>query len=88
MVTGQEHPGHTDHVLALAVTSDDRYLASGGRDKTIFVWDLNNLSLVKRFRGHKGPILSLAFRKGSRQLFSAADDMTLKVYSSLCETRT
>ena len=31
--------GHRDHVLAVAISSDDTVLASAGREKSIFIWD-------------------------------------------------
>jgi ribosomal RNA-processing protein 9 len=35
----KDAPGHTGHVLAMALSSDDKFLASGGADKSVLVWD-------------------------------------------------
>lgn len=50
--------GHTDEIWALALTSDGRYLASGGKDRRIGVWDVGsgNGAWVKGFGGHKDSV--------------------------------
>lgn len=45
-----------DEVLALAMSFDGRYLASGGRDRRILVWDVKQDKFVKAFEGHKDAI--------------------------------
>ena len=53
---------HTDQVLAVAVSPDDRYMASGGRDKLLRIWDLRTNKIVASLRGHRD-VFSLVFRK-------------------------
>ena len=48
-----EVKGHTDEVLALALSGDGKYLASGGRDRIVGVWDVEKSEWVRGFRGHK-----------------------------------
>ncbi|TRM66987.1 WD40-repeat-containing domain protein [Schizophyllum amplum] len=75
--------GHTDEVLALALSSDGKYLASAGKDRRVCVWDAETGEWIKGFighLGHKDSISCLAFRKGSHQLYSGSFDRTLKVY--------
>ena len=43
--------GHTDEVLALAVSGDEKVLVSGGRDKRIVVWDVETDSWKHCFFG-------------------------------------
>ncbi len=75
----QGHQAHEKEVLALAVTSDGRYLAAGGRDKEIRIWDLRAGSkLVKTFSGHRDAVAALAFRDGSHALYSGSWDRALK----------
>ena len=51
--------GHTDEVLTLAVSSDNRYLASGGKDRRLVLWDAEKGEWIKTFAGplcHKDAI--------------------------------
>ena len=51
--------GHTDEIWTLAVSSDGKYLASGGKDRVIGVWDVEStegISWVKGFTGHRDSI--------------------------------
>ncbi|KAF5348810.1 hypothetical protein D9756_009842 [Leucocoprinus leucothites] len=75
--------GHTDQILTLALSSDGRYLASGGRDCRLIIWDAETLSLLKIFQGpmnHKDTISALSFRHASHTLFTASFDRTIKIY--------
>lgn len=79
--TEKRHVGHTDHILCLAISSDGKYLASGGLNKLIHIWDPHNCTHLHYFPGHKDAISSLAFRKGTHQLFSASHDRFVKIWN-------
>ncbi|KXN91546.1 hypothetical protein AN958_00532 [Leucoagaricus sp. SymC.cos] len=75
--------GHTDEILALALSSDGKYLASGGRDRRLIIWNTSSLTCLKVFQGpmnHKDVISALSFRHQSHQLFTASFDRTIKLY--------
>lgn len=44
----QELEGHRRAVVALAITDDDRNMASGSHDKSMRIWDLASRSVVRR----------------------------------------
>lgn len=72
---------HTDKekcVLALAVSSDGKYLASGGADKLVRVWNVEKNELEESFSGHRDTISALAFRLRSHSLFSGSLDRSIK----------
>ena len=51
--------GHTDEIWTLALSSDGKYLASGGKDRVVGVWDVEStdgISWVKGFTGHRDSI--------------------------------
>ncbi|XP_078370108.1 U3 small nucleolar RNA-interacting protein 2-like isoform X2 [Oculina patagonica] len=73
--------GHKGHILCLAVTSDGKFLASGGRDKVIHIWNAASLSHLHTFKGHKDAVSGVAFRRGTHQLFSCSHDRTAKIWN-------
>ncbi|OWF42493.1 U3 small nucleolar RNA-interacting protein 2-like isoform X2 [Mizuhopecten yessoensis] len=79
--TEKSHVGHTEHILCLAISSDGKYLASGGLNKLVRIWNPDDCTHVHFFPGHKDAISSLAFRKGTHQLFSASHDRSVKVWN-------
>ena len=52
----KEIRGHTDEVLALALSDDGKYLASGGKDRKLVVWDAEKGEWIRSFFGHKDTI--------------------------------
>lgn len=48
--------GHTDEIWALALSPDGKYLASGGKDKRVIVWDVEKNVWVKGFSGHRDSV--------------------------------
>ena len=73
--------GHVGQVLCLAVSSDFMYLASGGHDNIIHIWNADTLVWLHTFKGHRNIISGLAFQQKQHQLFSASNDKTLKVWN-------
>ncbi|KZS87993.1 WD40 repeat-like protein [Sistotremastrum niveocremeum HHB9708] len=76
----QNAAGHTDEVLCLAVSSDGKYLVSGGKDRKIGVWDVENESWIRAFTGHRDIISGITFRKGTHQIYTSSYDRTLKIH--------
>nr|CAB3498666.1 unnamed protein product [Digitaria exilis] len=70
------------HVLSLAVSSDGRYLASGGLDRHIHLWDVRSREHIQAFSGHRGPISCLAFGPDSSELFSGSFDRSIMQWNA------
>ena len=77
---GDKMDGHTGTVLALALSSDGKYLASGGTDRELCVWDAKACEVLYKLRGHRDTVTCLAFRKNTYTLYSGSADRTVKVW--------
>jgi ribosomal RNA-processing protein 9 len=55
----EEVRGHTDELWTLALSSDGKFLASGGKDRRVGVWNVHgeeDMTWVKGFSGHRDSI--------------------------------
>lgn len=77
----KESSGHSDEILCLALSYDFKFLASGGKDKSIKIWDPETCKQIYSFEGHRDTVSGLAFRLNSHQLHSCSYDRSVKVWN-------
>ena len=90
-------PGHSGPIMAIAISPDGSFVASGSTDRTIKLWQLESGQLLHTFGGrsfgaslrsspgHREAIRALAFSADGRTLLSGGDDCLLKWWN--LETR-
>lgn len=63
---GLEHP---DLVLSVAVSADGHFVATGGKDKLVRVWELATGQIVEKHDGSKDAVVEVRFLDRDKQLF-------------------
>jgi len=69
--------GHQDEILSSAFSPDNKYLATGSRDQTVKLWEIESGALLRTFTGHTNDVVSVSFSQDGRTLASAADNVLL-----------
>ena len=76
----KELQGHSDFIWSLAFSSDGHWLASGGSDGSIGLWDVRNPAqahLVTTLHGHAERLFCVAFSPDAKWIASAGADHTI-----------
>ena len=74
--------GHTDEVFAVAFHPGGKRLATGGRDRAVWLWDLERGEDVARLPGHTNYVWSLAFSPDGTTLASGSGDSTVRLWDT------
>ena len=67
-------------VYALAWSPDGKWLASGGDDKTVHVWNASTGQTLVLFKGHTDVIWSVAWSPDGKELASSSQDGTVRIW--------
>lgn len=74
--------GHDSAAQAVAFSPKGPYLASGGADRTVKLWNIDTLDLARTYKGHKDFVSALAFSTDGRWLASAGLDGGIRLWST------
>jgi WD40 repeat protein/predicted Ser/Thr protein kinase len=73
--------GHTEEVVAVAFSPDDKTIASGSVDRTVKLWDAETGTLKRTITGHSNSVSSVAFARDGKTLFSGSSDGTIYLWN-------
>jgi hypothetical protein len=79
--------GHREGVRGLALSYDDRLLASAGLDGKVMIWQLPEGLRTRTLEGHRDGVRAVAFSPDGRYLASAGKDGLLIIWNVALGTR-
>jgi WD40 repeat protein len=74
--------GHSGEVFTASFHPDGTRLATAGRDRAIWLWDLTRGDDVARLQGHTSFVWSLAFSPDGKTLVSGSGDSTVRLWDT------
>jgi WD40 repeat protein len=66
----------------IVYSPDGEYIATGGQDATIRLWDAELKEQIRRLDGHLAPVVALAFSPDGAQLVSGSEDGSVKAWDA------
>ena len=72
--------GHTNWVIAVAVTPDGQHIISGSYDNLVKVWNVATKSLVSTCAGHTHFVTAVAAMPDGQRILSGSMDGTVRVH--------
>jgi len=72
--------GHSDFVLDVTATCDDRWILSGSKDESLRFWDPNTGKCSTILQGHKDGVIGVAADPTGRKFATASGDMKMRLW--------
>ena len=71
--------GHTDSVNSVAITSDNKYIVSGGADKTVGIWNFQDKTREAALQGHTEMVICVAITSDNKYIVSGGFDKAVGI---------
>jgi len=77
----QSLDGHPYWVNCIAYSPDGNFIATGGSEKQVIIWEWDGKEFIKKhvFKDHQKPVTEVMFSRGELYLASASEDKTVIV---------
>ncbi|EAR93869.2 WD domain, G-beta repeat protein (macronuclear) [Tetrahymena thermophila SB210] len=74
---------HTQQILSIAFSNDQKYFATSSSDRLCKIWDINNgFQFLHQIKDHTDEVNLIAFSKDSNYLITTSLDKTLKIWNT------
>ena len=74
--------GHELAVIAVAISPDSNYVATGSRDKSAKLWELSTGREVRSFLGHEASVNGLDFSHDGKYLITSSGDNSVRIWET------
>lgn len=72
---------HNSYITSNIVYSpDEKFVASGGKDRTVRIWSILDKKEVRIFKGHNDEITSIMYSSDGKFIASASKDSTIRIW--------
>jgi WD40 repeat protein len=71
---------HSDAVRSIVYSRDGAAILTAGNDNTVRLWDFNDQSLRKEFRGHASRVAAAQFLRDEENVISVSHDHSAKIW--------
>lgn len=72
---------HEKDINCVTISPNDRYIATASQDKTVKMWDANDLKLIGVFRGHRRGVWTVRFSPVDQVIVTSAADCTMRLWN-------
>ncbi|MGW4597040.1 NB-ARC domain-containing protein, partial [Streptomyces sp. NPDC004457] len=80
--------GHAGPVFSVAISPDGTWLATGGNDRSMRIWDPTTGTETTTLTGHTGPLHSVAVSPDGTWLAAAGSDGSVRIWDPTTATET
>jgi hypothetical protein len=74
--------GHNDHVWAVALSRDGKYVVTGSRDTTARLWDAGTGKELLSYKNHHGGVRSVTFTSDGKNIITGGDDGLINIWGT------
>ena len=75
--------GHTDEVTSIAISRDNNIIASGSKDNTVRLWDVETATEIHTYKGHTDNVNYVAINHDASIVASGSDDTTIILWDTV-----
>ena len=79
-ITGSCGFAHADAVTSIAISPDGNTLVSGAKDKTVKIWRISDMKLLKTLSSEPGRVTAVAAGPDGKSVVAGADDKTIRIW--------
>jgi WD40 repeat protein len=72
---------HPDAVSSLVLSKDNKFFVTGGKNKIVYIWNLEEKRLETTYEGHTDIVTAVAITSDDRYIVSAGADKVIRVWS-------